>query len=287
MDETKFFLTEDPNQQPQQEQGQDQSLKDIAEFGNQPVQDLSSNGLVYDLVISGLDTPEMRSDLEAVLLDSKLGMPFQSLAPKILDGVLKLDNVHPVKAAVLVSRLRQTNLKVGWKTAQILKKLAVGSLLFFSSWGWTSGAHASEWSRHEGSLKQTTIKINNLQDDIIALSHKRNAEADINKKEELLEEAKKKYIELKNAHRDLLKEMEHVRFEHPEKGDKSLKEYKHVKLKKMEEIENDNSIDGQMLRLKSKAEQKYGAPKRAAEESSFTNKKPVPNTSLPEKSKAD
>lgn len=256
-DDPKFFFTEIGVPNPEEEKNDGPiGLNDIADFGNQPVQSLSSGALVYEIEISGIDSPELRSELEAVLIDKKLGMPAYEYLPKIVDGVLKLNEVHPVKAAVLVGRLKLTHLHVTWKTSQLIKKII---FLIVSTYllGEGTAVFASDWGRHEVSLKQATIKINNLQDDILTLSKKKSAESEQQKKEEILEEIKKKYTELKVAHREMLKEMEHVRFEHPEKGDKTFREYKRVKLKKLEEIESDNSVDSQMLRLKSKADQKY------------------------------
>ncbi len=240
-------------------------LDEIAEFGNIQLDNMSSGALFYDVEISGIDTPELRSDLDFVLQDKKLGLSEMKLLTKVSGGILMIKELHPVAASVLVNRLKSTGLQVKWTTGQLIKKILVLALIFFASVGVSqitavSVAQASDWAHHEISLNQSSIKINNLQDEIMELSAKKNTEPNPKKKIEILEDIKKKYLDLKESYKSMLQEMDHVRFEHPEKGDKTLRQYKHMKLKSLDELENDTSSEGQMLRLKKKAEMKYCSP---------------------------
>ncbi len=232
-----------------------ETFDDVKKFGNAEIVANSSSGLFYDVEISGIDSPESRKELERILADKKLDLAPSLLISKIKDGTLNLKQLHPVRAAVLVNRLKATHLKVKWTTDQMIKVILVFCIFFC---GFKS--YSNEWDRHETSLKDHSIKINNYQDDIHELIVKKKAEPDPKVRENLLEEIKKKYFELTTAHKEMLKEIEHVRFEHPEKGDRADRKYRHIRIKTLEELEGDSTLDGQLSKIKKKAEDRYQRP---------------------------
>lgn len=235
-------------------------LGEIAEFGNQKLESTGSGGLFYNIEISGIDSPELRQQLELALSDKKLEMQAQALFAKIKNGTLNLVQVHPVKAAVLVSRLKGSALKIKWNTGQMIRAIKlliiIISVLF-------SGVKASadDWDKVESNLKGYAIKIGNIQDEIRIMIDKKNqlpkdASAQ-GSRAVMLDSIKKKYTELKQVHKDMMREMERVRFEYPEKGNNVERRYRHIKIKSMDELEGDTSLDGELSRLKKKSEQKY------------------------------
>lgn len=255
--------TPDPSEEPEISQAsftmttpnREASFEDVIDFANSEIPSTGSNALFYNVIVSGIDTPELRDELEDILNDRKLNLPPSVIMPKIKQGTLKLEQLHPVRAAVLVSKLRNTHLRVKWNTDQMIKVLK--SFLFIVFALGSFKALASSWEYHDQSLKSYAIRINNLQDEIHDTIVKKNNETNLKKKEEYLEEIKRKYADLRGMHKDFLKEMEHVRYEHPERGDKVERKYVHLKVKTLEELENDNTLDGQLSRIKRKAEMKY------------------------------
>jgi hypothetical protein len=59
------------------------------------------------------------------------------------------------------------------------------------------------------------------------------------------------------AYKDFKTESDHVRFEHPEEGDKTERKYRRYKLKSVEELEAEAGSGGQLDRTKKKAESIY------------------------------
>src|SRR5207237_215570 len=147
--------------------------------------------------ISGIDTPEIREVLVGIFGDKRLGFQPTALLQKIKEGTLKLNQVHPVRAAVLVGRLKGTGLKVKWAAEQMIKSLVVLFICFLGM-----RAFGNDWEHHEANLKDYSIKIINFQDEIHELQGKKKLETEPKKREELLIEIKKKYTELKDTHKD-------------------------------------------------------------------------------------
>jgi len=236
-------------------------FQDVLEYGNQvqPSQDFGA--LVYDVHIGGIDTVEVRKELSQCLQDKRLGIDVQRLLAQIKEGEMILEKLNPVKASVLLNRLRHFPFKISWSSRQLVKDLTAWALIFSTAIsmgvGFGQEARAAEWARHEINLKGMAIKIENLQDDIRALIEKKKESKSADEKEELMKDIVKKNGELKKIYKDFKAEKEHVRFEHPEQGDKTERAYRHLKLKSLEELQDETGLDGQLSRLKKKVETSY------------------------------
>ncbi len=248
-------------------------FQDVADFGNQELGSLASGVLVYDLKISGIDTIELRENLKECLSDKRLNISVETAMAGIKTGELNLNNLNPVVTSVIVSRLKHLPLAIKWTSQQLIKGTGVLTLVWFLIFGFLAfpSAFASEWARHEVNLKGYAIKIVKAQDELAELIHGKNENKDQDEREALIKEINKKYADLKSVFKDYKAEVEHVRFEHPEQGDTSENKYRHLKIKSLKELEKESGIDGQLTRLKRKAENIY--PSKVINES-----KPVPKS---------
>jgi DNA polymerase II small subunit/DNA polymerase delta subunit B len=136
--------------------------------------------------------------------------------------------------------------------------LSLASFVFiFQGATFASNAMAESWGRHEVNLKGYQIKIRNSEDELRELIAKKNSNRNPKVRDEILKEIIQKSEDLKKTFADMKSEEEHIRFQHPEKGDETERKYRHLRLKSVKDLENEVGVDGQLSRLKAKVKDKY------------------------------
>jgi hypothetical protein len=88
-----------------------ENFNDVVEFGNSNLE----NVLSYQLKIEGIDLPSTRRDVEDVLRESRFQLDADSLLSNLQDGTLVIENLSPVKASLLVHRLRFFQVNLSWR----------------------------------------------------------------------------------------------------------------------------------------------------------------------------
>jgi hypothetical protein len=83
-------------------------------------QEVSTGPLTYTVTIERIDTKTLRAQLREAFDDPKFQWSSGDLMRRIHQGRLTLKNLSPVKASVLVARLRELPLKISW-TQQVFK----------------------------------------------------------------------------------------------------------------------------------------------------------------------
>lgn len=86
-------------------------LSEVSDFGNAH-QDFGA--LSYHVVIENIDTSDIRKKLSEALSDSKFQWDVNEILQKIEKGRLELGPLNPAKASVLVRRLQDVPVRVGW-----------------------------------------------------------------------------------------------------------------------------------------------------------------------------
>ncbi len=86
--------------------------EDILSFANS---DLYAGPLSYTLVISRIDTSELRLALREALSDPKLGLEVETLLRSVVAGRLEIKNLNPLKTSLLVQRLRRFAFEISWR----------------------------------------------------------------------------------------------------------------------------------------------------------------------------
>ena len=238
-------------------------LHELADFGNQEQPSTSTGGLVFDLKIEGINTADNRESLVDILSDHRFGITASEIISKINKGSVTIPRLNPVKASALVGRLKHLPFQVSWLASQLIKGtngfiiFVLASALF--AWVILIGraGHSESWGRHEVNLKGYQIQITNGEEEMRALIAKKKINTDLKIRDEILKEIIQKNEDLKKTFREMKTEEEHIRFQHPEKGDETVRKYRHLRLKSIEELENEVGLDGQLSRLKNKVKNKY------------------------------
>lgn len=83
----------------------------LSEFANADVQ---KGSLSYNLIISGIDTFEIRKQLKDALSASQFQWDVDALLAQIVDGVLEIKQINPVKASRAVEAVKDLSITVRW-----------------------------------------------------------------------------------------------------------------------------------------------------------------------------
>lgn len=91
----------------------DEQLREVAAFGNSP--DEEGHALQYTIRIEGIDSKETRDRMFEILTDVRLGLNVRELQTQLIGGTLEIPQLNPVRASVIVGRLRELPLKLNWR----------------------------------------------------------------------------------------------------------------------------------------------------------------------------
>lgn len=103
--EPAFELPIEP--QPLEEQSLDNSVVTL--------NNTSSSIINYQVTIQGIDTKEVREQLEDAMKDPKFPWNAREITQQIQNGILELGPLNPVAASVLVRKLKDLPLTISWR----------------------------------------------------------------------------------------------------------------------------------------------------------------------------
>lgn len=84
-------------------------------FANSEISQAKDGLLSYKILISGIDSKEMRESLREAIEDTRFGWNPSVLMGRISKGHLTLENVSPVKATILINRIKRLPLEIRWE----------------------------------------------------------------------------------------------------------------------------------------------------------------------------
>ena len=87
-------------------------FSDVAEFGNA---DIVINPISYTILIEGLESSRVVSQLKEAMTDSRFGWDVNEIMSQISEDRLVLSHLTPAKASVFVNRIKYLPLKVSWR----------------------------------------------------------------------------------------------------------------------------------------------------------------------------
>ncbi len=90
-------------------------LSDVAAFGNSSESGAKSGALRYNLMITGIDTADMREVFRQALTDRRFVWDTEEILRSLKNGQVKIPNVAAAKAFILISNLRNLPVKVRWE----------------------------------------------------------------------------------------------------------------------------------------------------------------------------
>ena len=92
-----------------------EDLSDIADYGNSELSMAKDGKFLYDIVISGIDSVELRDLVEENLTDQRLGVNVRGLMKMIEKGSLEIKRLNAIKASIIINRLKSLALSIEWR----------------------------------------------------------------------------------------------------------------------------------------------------------------------------
>lgn len=96
-------------------------LSEIAQYGNSDVSTGREGFLLFDLIIEGIDSGQTLNNLREVLGDPRFLLNVDRLVSSIKMGSLRIPALSPVKASLLVNRLKEYPLEIRWEQYAITR----------------------------------------------------------------------------------------------------------------------------------------------------------------------
>ncbi len=90
-------------------------LSDIGAFANSELSSGRDGSLRYNVAIAGIDTAEIRLQFREAITDRRMLWDVDQILRSIQNGEVKISNISPVKAYLLILRLRPLPLSISWE----------------------------------------------------------------------------------------------------------------------------------------------------------------------------
>ncbi len=87
----------------------------IQSYANSEVSQAKDGPLLVRIIVSGVDTKEIRESLREAITDSRFGWDVDAIMRTIANGELRIANVSPVKASVAINRLKRLPIRIRWE----------------------------------------------------------------------------------------------------------------------------------------------------------------------------
>jgi hypothetical protein len=87
----------------------------ISQYANSEISSAKDGPFLFRILLSGIDTKEIREALREAMEDSRFGWDSVQLMSRISKGNLVIDRVSPVKASILVNRIKRLPLGIRWE----------------------------------------------------------------------------------------------------------------------------------------------------------------------------
>ena len=89
--------------------------QDLADYGNSDLSQAKDGMLRFNLLISGIDTPDIRYAIKEALTDRKFIWEASEILAQTNNGELKIEGITAVKAALVVKRIRNLPIEIRWE----------------------------------------------------------------------------------------------------------------------------------------------------------------------------
>jgi hypothetical protein len=87
----------------------------LNEFANSEVSSAKDGPLLFRVLISGIDTREIRESIREVIEDPRFAWDSNEIFSKISKGHLAINGLSPVKASILITRIKRLPVEIRWE----------------------------------------------------------------------------------------------------------------------------------------------------------------------------
>lgn len=91
----------------------------ISAYANSEISGAVDGPLVVTLIVSGIDTKDNRDEIRQALQDPRFGWDANALMAGLKGGELRLERITPVKATIVVNRIKHLAVQIRWEQSAI------------------------------------------------------------------------------------------------------------------------------------------------------------------------
>ncbi len=91
----------------------------ISAYANSELSSAKDGSLVVTVTISGIDTKDLRTEIRQALQDSRFGWDASAVMSTIRGGMLRLERISPVKATIVINRIKNLAVQIRWEQSAI------------------------------------------------------------------------------------------------------------------------------------------------------------------------
>lgn len=90
------------------------SFEDVVSFGNSTTSSGQDGAFLYDVLVRGIDSEDLREAVKEALVDNRFGWKGEDVVSKMRGGSILLHRLNSVKASILINRLKSYPLEISW-----------------------------------------------------------------------------------------------------------------------------------------------------------------------------
>ncbi len=90
-------------------------MSEVAAFGNSPASLAREGGLRFNIILSGIDSVDLRQQVKDALTDERFLWDAEALLARSHNGELKITDVSAVKSSLIIQRLRSVSIDIRWE----------------------------------------------------------------------------------------------------------------------------------------------------------------------------
>lgn len=87
----------------------------LSAYANSEMSGAADGPFVVTVIVSGIDAKDLRDDIRQVLQDPRFGWDAMVLIAGIKNGELRLERIAPVKATIVVNRIKHLSVSIRWE----------------------------------------------------------------------------------------------------------------------------------------------------------------------------
>ena len=91
----------------------------LSAYANSEMSGAKNGPLVVSIIISGIDAKDLRDEIRQAIQDSRFGWDTAAMMSGIKGGTLRIDRVSPVKATILINRIKNLSVRIRWEQSAI------------------------------------------------------------------------------------------------------------------------------------------------------------------------
>lgn len=88
---------------------------DLQRFDESGGSEISDGELLYDIILQGLDSAELKKDIFAALMDKRFALSAEEMRRGLKSGILTLSSVNPVRAMLIVLKMQEFDVTIEWR----------------------------------------------------------------------------------------------------------------------------------------------------------------------------